>query len=399
GLLSAVYGISSVLGPILGGYIVDNLEWHWVFWIFLPLGIAAFTLILKLFPKTAKSEAYSIDYLGSLFLTTTLVPLLLAFSWAGTKYAWSSVQIIGLFASSVLSLLIFLFIQGKAKNPVLPLFLFKNSIFTISNMVGLTLGAGMFGAIMYMPYFVQGVLGFSATASSYIIMPLMIAYVIGNMASGNLITRTGKYKILAIVGLLIMTGGLYLLSTMGLDTAKWTIMGFLMVMGIGMGLGMPIFSLAVQNSVEQRNLGVATAASQLFRSLGGTIGVSVFSTILANRLKDRMSEMSASTSLDVSKLDPEVAKSLSELKNIQTIMDPDKLEQIHKSLPADLQQVFVQLLHALRDAFSYSISGVFLIAAIIMLVATLLTLFLKEIPLRSSSKNSVVATEGQEQII
>lgn len=399
GYMSAIYGLSSVLGPILGGYIVDNLAWHWVFWIFLPFGLVTFGLIFRLFPHTSAAERHSVDYLGSSFLVLFMVPMLLAFSWAGTKYEWASPEIIGLFFGAACALVIFLLVQARAKNPVLPLFLFRNPIFTISNLAGFALGAGMFGAIMYMPYFVQGVLGFSATASSYITMPLMVSFVFANMISGTAISRTGKYKLLAIGGLLIMSGGMYLLSTMGVDTSKWATMGFLVILGVGMGLGMPVFSLTVQNSVEHRHLGVATSSTQLFRSLGGTIGVSVFSTVLAHRLKDRLAaDMAASgVKLDPSTLDPKVAEQLGALKNIQTIMDPDKLAAIRTALPKDFQGMFEKMLGMLRDAFGYSLSGVFLFASFLMLFAVLVTLFLKEIPLRSGRKQPGTEAEQVER--
>ncbi|MGV2805538.1 MFS transporter, partial [Clostridium perfringens] len=163
GLMTAVFGFSSVLGPTLGGYLVDNIEWRWLFWIFLPLGVVAFIMIWTLFPKVERKPGQSIDYLGSLFLTTSIVPLLLAFSWAGTEYPWGSPQIIGLIAASVVSALIFILVEMKAKEPVLPLSLFKNSVVTVSNLIGFFMNFGLRGAMIYISFYVQGVLGISPT--------------------------------------------------------------------------------------------------------------------------------------------------------------------------------------------------------------------------------------------
>lgn len=189
GLMTAVFGFSSVLGPTLGGYLVDHMDWHWLFWIFLPLGFVAFALILALFPKAKRGESTSIDYLGSLFLTTTIVPLLLAFSWAGTEYDWGSSQILGLLAGSVVSLLVFIFTETRAKNPILPLHLFKNSVVTISNLIGFIMNFSMMGAMIYLSFFVQGVLGISATYAGYVTMPMSIVMVVASTFTGQMIAK------------------------------------------------------------------------------------------------------------------------------------------------------------------------------------------------------------------
>jgi EmrB/QacA subfamily drug resistance transporter len=163
GLMSAVFGLSSVFGPTLGGYIVDHAPWHWIFWVFLPVGVVALVMIWTMFPSAVKLEGESVDYLGSVFLTTAIIPLLLAFSWAGTRYAWDSLAIIGLFAACAVSVGLFILVELKSKNPALPLYLFKNSVFTVSNLVGFMMGAGMYGTIMFSPFFIQWVMGTSPT--------------------------------------------------------------------------------------------------------------------------------------------------------------------------------------------------------------------------------------------
>ncbi|MFB0846029.1 MDR family MFS transporter [Paenibacillus oleatilyticus] len=383
GIMMSVFGFASVVGPALGGYIVDHMEWHWVFWIFLPLGIVAFIMILTMFPKMERKPSESIDYFGSLFLTLTIVPMLLAFSWAGTKYAWGSSQIVGLFACTLVALVIFIWVESRVKSPVLPLSLFKNGIVTISNVIGFIMNAGMMGALMYTPFFVQGVMGISPTYSGYVTMPMSIGMVVTSAISGQLITKTGKYKRIAIIGIIIMVIGMMIMHYM--NTISVTVLSMI-VFGFGLGLGMPVFSLTVQNAVSPKDLGVATASSQLFRNLGGTIGIAVMGTIMSTGMTNKLQEILASgRGVDLSKLDPKVAEKLAAFHNPQMLLDQPKLAQIQAALPPELQTVFGRMIDSLREALSYSLANVFLAGAALLAVALVLTFFLKEIPLRTGS--------------
>lgn len=395
GLMSASFGLASVFGPTLGGYIVDHFEWHWVFWVFLPVGLIAMGLIWSLFPTVPRKEKASIDYAGSLFLTLTMVPMLLAFSWAGSKYAWGSVQVLGLFAAAVIALLVFLFIERAARNPVLPLSLFRSSIFTVSNASGFLLGAGMFGVIMYMPFFVQGVLGTSATNSGFVTMPMMLSLVIGSALGGQIISRTGKYKWLAFAGMTFMTVGMLLMSFMTASTSMGLIVAYMIMVGTGVGFGMPVFTLTVQNAAEPRLLGVATASSQLFRSLGGTIGVSLMGTVLAHRIATRMMELGGTETAagPAPSVSPDVAERLKALGNPQLLLDPPKLAELRETFPESMRGMFDNLVAKLHDALGYGLSGVFLTGCFIVAGALVLTLFLKEVPLRSAMKRK--GEEGQ----
>ncbi|WP_409345561.1 MDR family MFS transporter [Paenibacillus sp. MBLB4367] len=386
GLMSASFGLASVFGPTLGGYIVDHMAWHWVFWVFLPFGIVALLMIWFMFPAVARKPGERVDYFGSLFLTLAIVPMLLAFTWAGTKYAWGSVTIVSLFAGTVVALFLFIVIENRVKDPVLPLFLFKNSIFTISNIIGFTIGAGMFGAIMYMPYFIQGVMGTSATNSGYVTMPMTLSLVAASAISGQIVSRSGKYKLLAFAGLAILTGGMILMSFMDRSTTTLHVIVNMIVTGFGIGLCMPIFSLTVQNAVDQKYLGVASSSSQFVRSLGGTVGVAVMSTVMTHRMTGRMTELAAGTPANAANTPPEIGQKLAALQNPQVLLDSEKLAAIRNSLPADYQRLFAGLLDRLREALSYSLSGVFLTGAAVVAVAIVLTFFLKEIPLRSGVK-------------
>jgi EmrB/QacA subfamily drug resistance transporter len=391
GVMMAVFGFASILGPSFGGYIVDHMNWEWVFWIFLPIGIIAFIMILMLFPKVDRKAGETIDYWGSLFLTLTIVPLLLAFSWAGTKYKWDSPLIIELFAGTLLALILFLIIQTKVKSPVLPLSLFKNPIVTISNIIGFIMNAGMMGALIYIPFFVQGVMGVSPTHSGYVTMPMSIAMVLTSAVGGRLMTKTGKYKRFALMGMSIMILGMII---MGFMTNIWMTVISMIIFGLGLGLGMPVFSLAVQNAVAPSELGVATASSQLFRNMGGTIGIAVMGTIMATQLASNLkSVISSGKGVDLSKLDPETAKRFAAFQNPELLLDHSKLEQIHQSLPTDLQPIFTKIIDMLRDALSTSLSVVFLSGASFLGLALLLAFFLKEIPLRTTNHVTVHSNE------
>ncbi|GGD77610.1 MDR family MFS transporter [Paenibacillus nasutitermitis] len=381
GLLMAIFGFSSVIGPTLGGWMVDHMDWEWIFWIFLPIGIVAFVLIMLLFPKSVRKYNESIDYWGSLFLTLTIVPLLLGFSWAGTKYDWGSPQTIGLFAASLVSLIIFILIERVVKSPVLPLSLFRNSVVTISSVAGFLMNAGMLGALIYLPFFVQGVEGISPTYSGYVTMPMSISMIILSALTGRWMTKSGKYKRFALIGMLIMTAGMVMMAFMNSIPVAIAIMVFF---GMGLGFGMPVFTLAAQNAVKPTELGVVTATSQLFRNMGGTIGIAVMGSIMTSRLANNIKTASASGP-DLSSADPEVLKQLAPLQNPQILLDKPQLDQLQASLPTEIQGMVEQLVQMLRDALSSSLTTVFLSGAGLVAIALVLVLFLKELPLRSSA--------------
>jgi EmrB/QacA subfamily drug resistance transporter len=381
GLFGAAFGLSSLFGPTLGGYIVDNFNWHWIFWIFLPIGFISFGLIWKLYPSHVKKEKESVDYLGSLALTLMIVTLLLGFSWAGNQYDWASFEIIGLFSLSLISLGTFIYIESKVKSPVIPLHLFKNKVFVVSNVAGFFLGMGMFGVIMYTPFFVQGVLGRTATISGLVEMVMTLAMVTCSIIAGRMITKTGKYKVIALVGLSIMAIGLFLNAFLATDSSLLRVILQLVIVGIGMGISMPVFQVTVQNAVKHKFLGVATSTMQVFRQIGGTIGVAIMGTVMGNLLRKRLEENKGAGTL------PEGSKELEQVLNPQTLMDSDQLEQIKMDLPEQMWSVFDQLVFMLREALSYSLSGVFLFSAFVMVLAITFTIFLQEIPLRTSNSD------------
>jgi len=321
GLFGGVFGIASVVGPTLGGWITDNASWRWNFFINIPVGILAILVIAFLMPKVVPAiKNRSVDFLGALFLTSGLVTLLLGLVRGGVQS--------GLFAISFISLLFFVIVEQRAKEPILPLTLFKNPVFSVSSFIVFLMGVGMFGAILYVPLFAQLVLGISATNSGTVLTPLMLGMVVASITTGQLVSRTGRYKWFAVAGVGIAGIGLYLLSGMTAQTSQLELILRLITTGIGLGMTMPIFTLVVQNAFDHSKLGVATASTQLFRSIGGTVGTAVLGGVLNSRLS----------------------------------------EFIVKT----------------KEAFASSITEVFLIATGLMGIAFITSFFLKEIPLRKS---------------
>ncbi|WP_139991574.1 MDR family MFS transporter [Paenibacillus paridis] len=383
GIMMAVFGFSSVIGPTLGGFMVDHIAWKWIFWIFLPLGLVAFGMIWSMFPKTARKITESIDYAGSLLLSLMLVVLLLGFSWAGTKYAWGSPQIISMFAAAFVLLVILLLVERKAKSPVLPLSMFKNSIVTISNSIGFLMNAGMMGAMMYLPFFVQGVLGISPTYSGFVNMPMSIAMIFLSTLSGRWISKSGKYKRFAIAGMPFMVVGMLMMAFMnnvGVAVAA------MIVFGIGLGISMPVFTLTVQNAVAPTQLGVATATATLFRNLGGTIGIAVMGTVMNSTMSSKLeAAVKAGEGPDLSQVDAETAQNLSSFLNPQMLLDQPKLKELHATLPEQIQPLFTHIIEMVRGVLSESLTVVFLFGMSLLIVAFVLVFFLKEIPLRSAN--------------
>jgi len=395
GMMMAIFGFSSVLGPTLGGWMVDHMNWEWIFWAFLPIGFIAFGMIWRLFPKTARNYNEKVDYWGSLFLTTAIVPLLLAFTWAGTKYDWGSSQIIGLFAASLASLIVFVLVERKVKSPVLPLSLFSNQVVTISNVAGFLMSAGMMGALIYLPFFVQGVEGISPTYSGYVTMPMSISMIILSAMTGRWMARSGKYKRFALLGMAIMTIGMVIMAYMhNIPVA----VASMIVFGIGLGLGMPVFTLAAQNAVPASELGVVTASSQLFRNMGGTIGIAVMGSIMISRMTHNIgAAMSKLGGDSPAAADPEVMQQLQPFMDPQLLTNKPELERLTAALPEQLQSVAIQLTGLVRGALSDALTTVFLTGSGLLAIALILVAFIREIPLRSAEPRPATDSESSRE--
>lgn len=383
GYISGVYGISSVIGPTLGGFLTDSLSWHWVFFINIPLGALIIFLFFRFFPDIRPEKVkHRVDYAGLVALVLMVAPLMLALSWAGVDYAWGSSTIIGMFSFSFVMLLLFVFIESRAAEPIIPLSLFKNRIVTISLVVSFLIGVGMFGIIIFIPLYFQGVLGATATASGTFLMPMMLGVVGGAFISGQLLSRAGgHYRIQGCFGLAIMSSGIFLLSRMTADTSYSTAVMSIVVTGFGLGTTMPLYMISIQNAVPHAMLGVATASGTFFRSLGGSFGLGVLGSIMNNSFAGQFTRLLPEQVRQVVPAD--VLNSLSD--NPQALVNPEaqiQLQQILAQVGDNAAVLFDQLLQTLRQALSSSLSEVFLIGLFITITAFLINFFIKEIPLR-----------------
>ena len=296
GVFGAVFGLSSVIGPLLGGWLTDGhsiffsatTDWRWTFYINVPVGIIAFGLIAKYLPTIVAKIKHSIDYVGAVLLTCGLSSLILATSLGGTKdWAWNSAQIIGLFVAAAILLVAFVLVERKAKDPILPLRFFKNPIFTVASILIFIFGIGMLGAIIYIPLFAQDVLNFSATNAGIILLPMVIGLTVASAISGRTYA-VGRYKMMLVAGMGVAVVGIFTLTSLTPQSGYWDMAWRMVITGLGLGVGMPLINLAVQNSFHQREIGTATAAMQLFRSIGSTVGIAIMGGLLNNILSSKL---------------------------------------------------------------------------------------------------------------
>lgn len=374
GYMGGVFAISSVVGPLLGGFFVDNLSWRWVFYVNLPVGILALVVIAAVLQRSTERHSHRIDVEGAVLLTIGAGALTLGLTWGGTQYPWGSATIVGIFVAGFVAVALFALQERRAAEPILPPRLFANGIFNASAAVSFLVAVAMFGAIVYLPLFLQVVHEVTPTSSGLRLLPLMAGVLTASILSGRTISKIGRYRPFPIAGTALMTVGMWLLSRIGIGTSYLFLSIAMLVLGIGMGLVMPVLVLAVQNSVEPRDLGTATSGSMFFRSIGGSFGVAIFGAIFSNRLgfwlprtlppSANLHGGSAATLLHSS---------------------PARL----KALPAGVHQ-------GLIEAFANSLHAVFLWAVPFGIVAFVVSLFLREVPLRERSELPVGEAEGAD---
>ena len=358
GYIQLTFLLASLTGPLLGGLFVDHLSWRWAFYVNVPIGALALTLLSVYLPTGAQRREARIDWPGAALLAGTVVAIMLVATWGGSQYAWGSAQIVGLIAAALILFAAFLVRERSAAEPVLPLRLFGNRVFTVVAAGAFAATLSLFAAIVFLPVFLQLVTGASATGSGLLTLPLLLASAVTTIGAGRVMTRTGRYKIFPVIGLAAMSAGLLLFSTLGPSSSRATAALFMVVFGAGFGLVTQILMVAIQNAVSPREIGTATAAANLFRALGGSVGVAVYGAVFAAGLRHWLPlELHGRTPGGIT------------AGGIQ-----DTPGRIHALAPA------VQ--HGIAGAVGNSLQAVFLVAAPIALAGCLIVLLLPEHPLR-----------------
>ncbi|MCL6452090.1 MAG: MFS transporter [Alicyclobacillus sp.] len=373
GVMGAVFGVSSIVGPTLGGWITDSFSWRWVFYINLPFAVLAIIGVLVTLPKVRVDHQVKIDWWGTFLLVVGLVPILLGFTWAGTKYPWGAWETIALFAGGVVLLAVWILVERKAADPVVAPWLFKNRIFSTSLILGVLVGMAMFGSLMYLPVYVQGVIGLNAQHSGLIMSPMMISFIVGSMVSGQVMTRTGRYKVLAVVSALVGVLALFLFTRLNVHTHYATVMVDMIVLGLGIGSLMPLLNVAVQNAFPYKMMGTVNSTQQFVGSLGGVIASPIFGSVLNARfshvigqhLPKQLGPMAAA----IQKINPQ---------DLLTAEAQQKLSAAFSQFGQAGHQLYLQVLDAVKIALTAGVNRLFYVGLAFAIAMFIGTFFLPE---------------------
>ncbi|HKV88387.1 MAG TPA: MDR family MFS transporter [Candidatus Dormibacteraeota bacterium] len=366
GMMGASFGLASIVGPAAGGFITEHFTWRWLFFVNLPFAVLTLIVVAYFMHVPNERRKHQIDVWGSVTLSSGITCLLLATVWGGTQYPWGSWQIIGLYTAAAVLLTTFVLVELRASEPVLPLTLFKSSIFTFSNIASISVAMSMFGAIFFLPVYVQGVIGNSVTNSGAILVPMLLAMIVSSVGSGQLISHTGRYKVLLLAGLVVMGAGFYLLSTFDIHTTNQQAIEAMALIGLGLGVTMQTYTLVVQNSVTRDEMAVATSATQLSRSMGAAIGLAILGTILTQGMASSLPRY----------LPPAVLQKFNSSGGATAgaIFDPTQLAHLPPAVAFGIR-------HGLADA----LHPVFMAGLPIVAVAFIATLLIHELPLRQTA--------------
>jgi EmrB/QacA subfamily drug resistance transporter len=373
GYFGAVFGVSSVAGPLLGGWFTDGPGWRWIFYINLPVGIAALIITSMALKLPTVRREHTIDYLGAALIVSAVSSLLLYLDWAGKEYGWFAAGPLALLTAAVALTVLFVVVERRAAEPIIPLRLFRNSVFAVGNLYGFLAGIAMFGAIIFLPFYLQAVMGMSPTESGLAMLPAVFGILTTSIISGRLITRTGRYKIFPILGAAILIIALLMLSRLQVGTPYWQLALFELAFGAGLGMTMQTIVTAVQNAVEYRDLGTATSTTTFFRQMGGTIGAAVFGAILTNRLAVHLIEQVGPAAVAAQ------GNGAVNINNLQAI----------RALPGPAKT-------SVLTAFTHALNDVFLVGVPVVALAFVVALFLKELPLRTMQRPSADAAPAGE---
>ena len=373
GIMGAVFGVTSIAGPLIGGFVTDHLGWRWLFYLTLPIGVAAFVFILRFLHLEKSEQRGTVDYAGILTLTPGLVLALLATTWGGGDLAWTSPVILGMYAVAAVLLAAFVVIETKVEEPLLPMHLLLRPVVALSVAASFAIAVAMFGAIIYIPVYAQGVMGVSATESGMILIPQSVAMILTSIVVGLLISRTGRYKGFLIAGGIVLVLGYGMLAGLEYGDTQWHLTATMIVIGLGLGMSMQVYTLVVQNAVARRELGTATAAIQFFRNIGSTLGTAVLGTVMTASMSTAISDRIAALP----------AEDLAELTTAGSTLDASGLENavLDPSALAGLPELLVT---PLRQGMSDAMHLVFLAALPFAALALLLSLFIKQVPLRET---------------